>query len=413
MVTLYNPPSFYYTGWHYDYLPPLVLAIFAQMLNDEGIKAQVIDLEKMKVLPEDIDPPKGDIAAFTCLTIGARGVRDSIRSLRDKGYRGRIVVGGVHATLKPDEVLAMGADLVVTGESDGNFIDLVMGDRTGIVQGEPLPIDEIASPDWDACIPDVGGYRGQYKILNPKAGVAMWQRGCPFSCVFCGNVIFGGQKTRYRPPKKIEAEMKDLHERCINRVYVYDDEMIGTKQPDGWMREIADRIEPLGMIWATQARCSKRYVTEQVLNDMHRAGCRMIFWGVESLSQNVLDAIDKQTTVEDIKHSLKLSKQAGIDNSLFMMVGNYKETEADLDITRNTLHRLYKQGLVDHIQVFVAKIFPGARLVDISKREGWYRENEDPRVWTRNDPQPTPWLSGSQIRQWKSKLMQACPVPSP
>jgi radical SAM superfamily enzyme YgiQ (UPF0313 family) len=413
MVTLYNPPSFYYTGHHYRYLPPLALAIFARMLKAEGIGAQVIDLERMRVLPEKINLPKGEVVGFTGLTIGAQGIADSIQSLRAKGYKGRIVVGGIHATLKPEEVLRMGADLVVTGESDGNFIELMMGNQTGIVQGERLPIEDIASPDWDACTPDIHKYVGQYKMLHPVAGVGMWQRGCPYNCLFCGNATFNKQKTRYRPPEKIAEEMLDLHNRGIDRVYVYDDEMIGARYPDQWMKNIADLIEPLGMTWATQARCSKRFITLDVLKDMHRAGCRMIFWGVESLSQNVLDAIDKRITYEDVENSLRLSKEAGIKNSLFMMVGSYKETEQDLEITRSNLNKLYKKGLFDYMQVFIAKVYAGSRLEEVAKQEGWYGEEKSATYYRSEEPHPTPWLTGSQIKQWKRNLVQSCPTPSP
>jgi len=413
MITLYNPPSFYYTGEHYNCLPPLSLAIFAGALREAGIDAQVIDLEMLRIIPDDIEVPSGETVCVTGQTLGARGMSDSIQALRDKGYTGRIIAGGVHATLYPDEVLAMGADLVVTGESDGNFTELVTGNQTGIVQGEPLPIDQIASPDWDVCIPDVRTYRGQYRILNPRAGVGMWQRGCPFKCVFCGNAVYNGQKTRYRPPEKIAAEMLDLHKRSIDRAYIYDDEMIGTKQPDGWMEEIADRIEPLGMMWLAQARCSKRHITLKVLKDMRRAGCHLIFWGVESLSQNVLDAIEKHTVIEDIEHSLRLAKEAGIKNSLFMIVGSYKETEKDLVITRDTLKRFYGMRLIDYMQVFIAKMYPGTRLERIAKREGWYKNPDDVRQMINQEPYPTPWLSGEQIRKWKSVISQACPVPSP
>lgn len=55
-VTLYNPPSFYYTGVHYDCLPPLNLAIIAAMLKSAGASARVIDLEMQKTYPGQIAP---------------------------------------------------------------------------------------------------------------------------------------------------------------------------------------------------------------------------------------------------------------------------------------------------------------------------------------------------------------------
>jgi anaerobic magnesium-protoporphyrin IX monomethyl ester cyclase len=413
MVTLYNPPTHYYTGWHYDALPPLNLAIFAKMLKGAGIQARVIDLEKLSVNPKQIELPDSDVVGFTGVSLSARGVEDCIANLRNKGYTGRIVVGGVHATLQPEQVLGWGADLVVTGECDGNFVELLTGTAKGVAKGEPAPIEQIASPDWDACQPDVRTYVGQYDILKPIAGVGMWQRGCPYSCVFCGNVIYGGKVTRYRPPEQIADEMSDLHNRGIDRAYIYDDELVGTKHPDGWMKQIADLIQPLGMNWIAQGRCSERHITLDVLKDMHRAGCRMISWGVESLTQTVLTALDKRITLADIEHSLILAKKAGIANSLFLMVGNYTETENDLIVTLKALEKLHKKGLIDYLQVFIAKVFPGAPLEQISKREGWYRQNESPRVWIDETPYPTPNLTGAQIFQWRRNIRQSVPVGLP
>jgi radical SAM superfamily enzyme YgiQ (UPF0313 family) len=405
-VTLYNPPSFYYTGVHYDCLPPLNLAIIAAMLKSAGASARVIDLEMQKTYPGQIAPPDSAVVGFTGLTIHDRGLRESIQALRTNGYTGRIVVGGIHATLHPEAVLAMGADLVITGESDGNVVELLLGDRLGIADGKRLPIDEIASPDWDACTPDIATYRGQYRVLHPTAGVAMWQRGCPYHCLFCGSVIYNQQKTCHRPPEQIADEMGDIHDRGIQNVYVYDDEMVGMKQPDGWMDEIADRIEGLEMNWITQGRCSQRHITPEVLNAMRRAGCKLISWGIESLSQKVLDALDKRIVIEDIKHSLTAAKKAGIKNNLFLQVGSYQETEEDLLKTESLLKELHRAGLVDYFQVFVTKIYPGAPLEEISKREGWYQVL-DARALLDNTPIPTPWLSGEQILRWKSRLRYA------
>jgi len=209
-------------------------------------------------------------------------------------------------------------------------------------------------------------------ILRPYPGITMWTRNCPFSCIFCGNVIFGGKPTQYRPPANIEAEMRDLKERGCRRIFVYDDELLGTKMPDGWMKEVADRIEPLGLVWVTQGRCSSKYITYELLADAKRAGCRAIFWGAESFSQNVLDAMKKKITEADIWHTLRLSKAVGIENGIFTMIGNYKETEADLAYTRDALKKAYDEGLLDYRQTTVCTALPGTEFEKIQKKEGTY-----------------------------------------
>ena len=154
---------------------------------------------------------------------------------------------------------------------------------------------------------NIGAYVGMYKFIRPNPGVSMWSRGCPYSCIFCSDIIYQRQPTRYRRPADIADEMLSLRVKGIQHVYVYDDEMIGSKQPDGWMRDIADRIAPLGMNWVCQGRCSQRYITPALVADMKRAGCTTILWGVESMSEHALQMMRKQTKPADIWHSLRLA----------------------------------------------------------------------------------------------------------
>lgn len=412
-ILLYNPASFYYTGRKYNQLPMLGLAILSRLFNDAGHSCEVYDFETMGITPDKLRDPQVDWIGFTCPTIAVRGIKDSIAQLRKVGYKGRIMVGGIHATLYPQQMLEMGADLVVTGECEGNIVQLIESGATGIYAGKQLPIEDIPSPDWENYYPPLSEYFGQYAILHPKAGVAMWERGCPYKCIYCANLIFNGQATRYRPPEKIEAEMRDLKSRGIDKVYVYDDEMIGTALPDGWMKEIADRLEPLKMTWITQSRCSKKHVTLDILKDMKRAGCHTIFWGVESFSQHVLDTVRKRLTPEDVVHSLRLAHQAGIKNCIFLMVGNYKETETDLQETERVLARLYNEGLIDYQQTFPCKIQPGTEMERITIDEGWHQPAEFAMCWTRKAPFPTPWLSSNKIMDWKRRFASVCPVPAP
>lgn len=388
------------------------LAILSRVLNNAGHVCEVYDLAKMGITPDRLTDPQADVVGFTCPTISVQGVKDCIAQLRKVGYKGRIVVGGIHATLYPQTMLDMGADLVVLGECEGNIVQLLESGASGIQQGEKMAIEDIPAPDWDNFWPSVQQYEGQHKILNPRAGVSMWTRGCPYKCIYCMNLLFNGQATRYRPPENIEAEMRYLKGLGIERVYVYDDEMVGTKLPDGWMKEIADRIEPLKMTWITQARCSAKHITADIMRDMRRAGCKMILWGVESFSPDVLKAIKKHTTPEDIWASLKLAKDAGIENSLFMMVGNYKETEQDLAFTAEQLRKVFKQRLANHMQVFATEIMPGTELERLAKAEGWYYPSSG-RTASKKVKHSTPWLSIEQVKKWQNALRSACPVGVP
>jgi anaerobic magnesium-protoporphyrin IX monomethyl ester cyclase len=418
-VQLFNPPFFHYGDMQYKMLPGLGLPILAAVLNAAGHYTEVTDLEALGVSPEMLrqafQGQRGnwpDVVGITSLNIGAQGARECVQALRRAGFTGKIVIGGAYATALPDEALSWGADLVVTGECEGNIVELLETGATGIQAGRQAPIEAIPLPDWDHYRPALRDYEGNMRFLRNRPGISMWSRGCPYQCIFCSDIVYNHQPTRYRPAETIAAEMADLKRRGCQNVYVYDDELVGTRMPVGWMKDIADRIEPLGLSWVTQGRCSRKYITADLLADLKRAGCRMIFWGVESFSPKVLKAMKKHLDPDDIWHTLRMTKDAGIKNGIFTMVGNYLETEEDLQITADALGQAYKWGMVDYRQTTVCTVMPGTELERIQIRDGWHKPA--PMVGRNHHlAQGTPWLTAAQLEHWQQRFNEVCPVGMP
>ena len=131
-ITLYNPPNWYYSeqtdlGRIY---PLLSLPLIAKVLKRAGHSVNVIDLEALRLEPKDIISAGQDIIGFNVILANKRGAYDCIKQLRKRGYKGKIMTGGNHATHAPQESLDAGADLVVTGECEGNIVKLL--EKTGI-----------------------------------------------------------------------------------------------------------------------------------------------------------------------------------------------------------------------------------------------------------------------------------------
>ena len=418
-IQLFCPPSFYYGDMQFKMLPTLGLPILASVLNDAGHYTEVVDLEALSINPNRVKEAFAhqiekwpDVVGFTGLNVGAMGIKDCIAVLHDINYKGLIVVGGSFATHAPEQVLSWGADLVVTGECEGNIVQLLESGARGLQAGKSSPIGDIPMPDWDHFKPEITSYIGNMAMLRPNPGVTMWARGCPYQCIFCSNNIFNHHSPRHRPPGNILAEMEDLKQRGCQRIYVYDDELIGTRLPDGWMSEIADKIQHLNFWMVTQGRCSKKFINAQLLKDVRRTGIQAVFWGVESFSQKVLDAMKKHLKVDDIWHTLRLSKEAGLKNGIFVMIGNYLETEEDVKITADNLELAFKEGLIDYRQSTICTVMEGTEYEAIQKREGWYVERDFAGRDLRK-PVSTPWLSARRMEYWQSYMDQICPVGIP
>lgn len=395
--------------------PALGLPILAAVLDRAGHQVTVNDLEALRISPEKLAALyKGhawpDAIGFTCTTHNARGMRESIAALRRAGYGGYIAVGGPHATLRCqaslDEAQAWGADAWVMGECEDNVARIFEERRCGIVIGEPAPIETIPGPLWTKHTPSPMRYGGNLPDVGKPEGIAMWSRGCPHRCTFCGNPVFGGQRVRRRPVAAVYEDMAALKALGARAVFVYDDELPGMPGGDDWLVACCEAIRPLGLTWKCQGRCTTR-LTPDVLHAMAAAGCKAVMWGVESFSQSVLDAMKKDTTEEDIWHTLQAAKAAGIGNWLFLMVGNYRETPADLAYTERALERAAQEGLVQWRQVTVTTPVLGTPLYETAAAEGWLTSPPEVGPQMAQVYGHTPWLKERDVRYWKARLEEA------
>ena len=413
-IRLYNPAVFHYSGVHYRMNPTLGLPILVAVLDKAGHDVTVTDLEAMKITPTQLgtlyNNNRGvwpDAVGFTVTTHNARGAKESIGALRGAGFRGFIAVGGPEVTINPDWKDS-GADLAVTGECEGNVSELFEQHYTGIFPGKSLSIEDIPSPLWSKHMPSPTSYYGNLPKVGHPEGIAMWSRGCPHNCIFCGNPVFGHQKIRMRPPGMVYQDMAALKGLGVQSVFVYDDELIGMGgKQNPWLVEVCRDIAPLGLTWKCQGRVSQKHVTKDTLQAMYDAGCRAIMWGIESFSNKVLKSIRKGITESDIWHTLEIAREVGIGNWVFLMVGNYQESATELTYTESRFAEAIGRGLVQWRQVTVCTPVRGTKLWELAESEGWLKPSPETGPQMAQVYNSTPWLSEREIRHWRLRLMSA------
>ena len=411
IIQLFNPPQFYFNGLQYRMNPPLGLPILSAVLREAGHEASVTDLEALGVTPDAfgraIENQRGnwpDVIGFTCLTHNRRGVMDCIKAARSKGYYGYIIVGGPHMSIAAAEPIEWGADCAVVGECEGNIAEIVKQQPSGVVTGKREDMPLIPAPDWEHHTPRPRNYRGNEPHIASPEGIAMWSRGCPHNCTFCGNPVFWHTRIRYAPVVNIYHDMAALKEQGCRAVFVYDDELVGlNSEQSAWLAEVCREIAPLGLVWKAQGRCNEKTPPE-LYKAMYDAGCRVMMWGVESFCQPVLDAMRKGTTEADIWATLRAARKAGIANWLFLMVGNYTETKAELQYTEARLIEAAREGLVQYRQVTVCTPVRGTPLYEKARSEGWLVEPPDAGAQMNQVYACTPWLTEREIAYWQGRL---------
>jgi anaerobic magnesium-protoporphyrin IX monomethyl ester cyclase len=201
----------------------------------------------------------------------------------------------------------------------------------------------------------------KYHIVSfPGKPVAMvlTSRGCPFCCTFCATHLFYGRNRNVRSPENVVQEVEEIVDRYgIKQIFFIDDTFtIGEKRVIALCRLLQER--KLSIEWICLGRVDT--VTEPMLREMRRAGCREIIYGIESASPEVLAATKKDITREQMEQAVRLTKNFGMRVSLFFMFGNPGDT---LESIRQT-SRLARKLNPNFASFNIATPDPGTPLFD-------------------------------------------------
>ena len=154
-------------------------------------------------------------------------------------------------------------------------------------------------------------------------------RGCPFSCTFCSTNDFFRRKFRLRSPERVLADMKSIHAQygISHFDLVHDMFTVDRRRVVAFCNTMA--ASNTGFTWACSARTD--CIDEELMEAMHHAGCRGIFFGVETGSQRMQKIIDKHLDVEGAKQIVEYAEGFGIANTVSLIVGFPEETREDLN----------------------------------------------------------------------------------
>lgn len=344
---------------------PLGLLVLAGLTPREW-EITVID-ENLGV-PDYTSMPRPDLVGITAFTSQAARAYKLAADFRSRGVP--VVMGGIHATMRPAEALEH-ADAIVTGEAESIWAQVLEDVRDGglnrIYTGAQLEMDKVPTARHD-LLPS--GYR---------FGSIQTTRGCPLNCSFCSVTAFNGGRHRHRPIENVVQEFKLIAEKCI---LVVDDNLTGTSK---------DHIARTKDLFRAMIRAKLRkqwfaQVTinmaddEELLRLAARAGCVGVFIGFETPSVEGLVEINKKFNFRngrDFKASVGRIKRHGI-----LVVGSFI---IGLDVDKQGIGRQIAEAAnhygVDLINVLFLTPLPGTRLWEKLELEGRIAANNFPEDW--------------------------------
>jgi radical SAM superfamily enzyme YgiQ (UPF0313 family) len=276
-----------------------------------------------------------------------------------KRHGATVIFGGPDPTGKPDAYLrhldADGkrvVDLVVWDEGEVTIIELMNhftgrngADLLSIRQIKGLrflndhgelestprrpPIDDMDSiPFPSRDLIDVEGYRKAWTAAHGYWSLSMINtRGCPYACTWCQKGIFG-RSYRSRSPENAAAEMRLIKETYNpDQIRVVDD-ITGVDRK--WVFEWRDAVIERDAAIPFECLSRVNLVDVPMLTALKEIGCKKIYFGAESGSQKVLNAMKKGSKVEQIYRAAEACREVDIHIYYFMMVGYPGEEMDDL-----------------------------------------------------------------------------------
>ena len=245
-----------------DAMQPLVFAV---------LKALTPAHHEVTFHDELVEPlptaPDADLVALTVETFTARRAYQLADDWRARGVR--VVLGGYHPTMLPDEALGH-ADAVVVGEAEDTWPRLLADAEAGVLARR---YDSANDADLARVDYDTSAFAGKRYL---PIGLVQFGRGCRYACDFCSIHAFYGSSIRTRPVAAVVDELRGRPERFW---FFVDDNLLANPAA---ARELLAALVPLRRRWACQVAMD---VAEDpaTLRLFHRAGCRVAIVGFESL----------------------------------------------------------------------------------------------------------------------------------
>jgi radical SAM superfamily enzyme YgiQ (UPF0313 family) len=153
-------------------------------------------------------------------------------------------------------------------------------------------------------------------------------RGCPFSCTFCSTNDFFRRRFRLKSPEVMLAQMRraNVEYHATSFDLVHDMFTVDRKRVAAFCQTMIDSGESFR--WSCSARTD--CIDDELIELMHRAGCRGVFFGVETGSPRLQRLIDKDLDLEQAAMRIERCTSIGIDTTVSLITGFPEETEEDM-----------------------------------------------------------------------------------
>jgi anaerobic magnesium-protoporphyrin IX monomethyl ester cyclase len=334
------------------------------------------------------------MVAFTAVATQYPFIRSIAQRIKERWPEKYLVLGGVHASLKPEEAIRDVFDAVCVGEGELPAAELARQLASG-QSPTGIPNFWIKRPDNTI---EKNPTRNFIADLNelPILDREMWHdwvlekphrhhvvlpsRGCPYNCAYCCNhalrKVADGKYVRVRPPANIVQEIRTIKQRYPETTDIYlQSETIAVNIT--WLKELTSLIEEFNkqlkypVAFATNFRVARQFLTEEVFGTLQRANVRTIEIGLESGSERLRrEVLRRHYPNSDFFEAVNLARRYEMAVNVYNMIGFPGETLAEHEETI----KVNRQVAPNRSMTSIFFPYPGTDLFETCKTAGLIEE---------------------------------------
>ena len=390
--------------------PPIVLAYVAAVLQQAGHTVQIIDAHNNKLsdsaILKELEGFAPDLLGVRLETYGFYDTLRLVKYLKPRLANIKVLCGGINLSLYPDESFAHGFfDYGLIGDADGRLPEIIdaigkgrdihlvsgtisySGGEVRITPGQNYPPKNYSFDSHPFPARGLLNNGIYYSAISQRRNytIMLASRGCPYKCKFCeiNSIDYTG-----RSAQSIIQEIEECYyQHGVREIDFFDAGFFINKKEIGRVFDELTRMK-LDLEWSCRSRVDE--IDATTLKKARSAGCRQIYFGIESCDPRILFNINKEINGSQVYSTLDLCRKTGIRALGFFMIGNQGETN---ETAMRTIK--YAKSLpLDYAQFCMAIAKPSSgynrqRILD-TQRDYW-REyirgsipaEPFPRTWTR------------------------------
>jgi hypothetical protein len=425
---------------------PLGILTLAAVLQGDGFAVELLDLDRMYIdrLAADnsggahlsfYEDVLGCLSAADCEVFGFGSICSSYpltlrlaTALKKRRPDVRILLGGPQASVVDVPTLKAfpEVDVIIRGEAERTLprvldafsgrgqLDFISG--ITFCAGGTIHRTPNAPPIEDLDTLPMPAFHLYGSILESVGAPLELGRGCPFACKFCSTNDFFRRRYRLKSPAKVVEQMIWMEARYGTRKFelIHDMFTVDRKRVIAFCETLLASGKKYE--WGCSARTD--CVDPELIELLWEAGCRSLFFGIETGSARLQKVIDKNLDLREAMTMVETCAKRGMRTTVSTITGFPEETPADF---ADTVEFVMRAARFDEVDPPIHLLAPlagtpmatqyRAQLVfddifsDLS-HQGWKQDTEDraliaayPEVFSNFYALPTPLLDRAYLQE--------------